>query len=191
MPRSADKWHVDDAGGNAAMASSRHSAEPPNLDRFLQFIEGDDLGLVLRSHLALEVTLNAVIEADSQSSIRDVERVGFMAKVDEVTRLGGLPADARPSFVVANKIRNDFAHRLDARITEERAAEFLASFDPTQWDGFMFRAHQAAVAGSPRDRVGFCYATLFIIAASYGGLILEILASMPVRGNEPLNVGRP
>jgi len=45
--------------------------------------------------------------------------------------------------------------------------------------------HQAAVAGSPRDRVGFCYATLFIIAASYGGLILEILASMPVQGNAP------
>lgn len=167
------------------MASSRHRAEPPNLDRFLQFIAGDDLGLVVRSHLALEVALNAVIESASRSSIRDVERVGFMAKVDEVTRLGRLPADARPCFVVANKIRNDFAHRLDAQITEERSAEFLASFDPTQWDGFMFRAHQAAVAGTPRDRVGFCYATLFIIAASYGGLILEILASMPVQGNEP------
>lgn len=167
------------------MARPRHISEPPNLDRFLQFIAGDDLGLVLRSHLALEVTLNAVIESESESSIRDLERVGFMAKVDEATRLGRLPADARPSFVVANKIRNDFAHRLDARITEERATEFLASFEPTQWDGFMFRAHQAAVAGTPRDRVGFCYATLFIIAASYGGLIVEILASMPVQEDEP------
>jgi len=167
------------------VASSRNRPEPPNLDRFLRFIAGDDLGLVIRSHLALEVTLNTVIESESESSIRDLERVGFMAKVDEVTRLGRLPADARPSFVIANKIRNDFAHRLDARITEERATEFLASFDPTQWDGFIVRAHQAAVAGTPRDRVGFCYATLFIIAASYGGLILEILASMPSRKMGP------
>ena len=164
------------------MTNSRERAEPPNLDRFLQFIAGDDLGLVLRSHLALEVTLNAVIDSVSLSGLGDIERVGFMAKVDVVMLLGKLPPDVRPSFVVANKIRNDFAHRLDTTITEARAAEFLGSFHPTQWDGFMFRAYQAALTGTPRDKVGFCYATLFIVAATYGGLVRELLASIPVAG---------
>jgi hypothetical protein len=166
------------------MTSVERSAEPPNLDRFLQFVAGDDLGMVLRSHLALEATLNAVIDSVSPSGLRDIERVGFMAKVDVVTLLGKLPAEVRPSFVVANKIRNDFAHHLDAKITDARAAEFLGSFHPSQWDGFMFRAYQAALAGSARDKVGLCYATLFIVAATYGGLVRELLASMPVRVDE-------
>jgi hypothetical protein len=167
------------------MTSARQRAEPPNLDRFLKFIAGDDLGLVLRVAPGLGSDPERRYRVGGPVKHPRPRASGFMAKVDEATRLGRLPLDARPSFVVANKIRNDFAHRLDARITEERAVEFLASFEPTQWDGFMFRAHQAAVAGTPRDRVGFGYDTLFIIAASYGGLILEILASMPVQEHEP------
>ncbi len=166
------------------MARANDGASPPNLDRFLQFVAGDDLGMVLRSHLALEVTLNAVIESISPSGLGDIERIGFMAKVDVVTLLGKLPPDVRPSFAVANKIRNDFAHRLDTTITEARASEFLGSFHPSQWDGFMFRAYQAALAGTPRDKVGLCYATLFIVAATYGGLVRELLASIPAREGE-------
>jgi hypothetical protein len=103
------------------------------------------------------IILNAIIESVSPSGLRDIERVGFMAKVDVVTLLGKLPPDVRLSFAVANKIRNDFAHHLDATITDERAAEFLASFHPTQWDGFMFRAYQAALAPSSRNpRICHC-----------------------------------
>ena len=171
------------------MVGRNRVGELPNLDRFLQFVDGDDLGMVLRSHLALEVTLNMVIASSSPDGLGDLERLPFMTKVDVLALLGKLPPDTRQSFAVANKVRNDFAHHLDAAITENRAAEFLASFHPSTWDGFQFRAHQAALAGTSRDKVAHCFATLFLIAAAYGGLVRELLASLPTPPEEADGAG--
>lgn len=81
----------------------RRLEELPSLDRFLQFVDGDDLGMVLRSHLALEVALNMVIASSSPDGLGGIERLPFMSKVDVVVLLGKLPPDTRRSFVVAKQ----------------------------------------------------------------------------------------
>jgi hypothetical protein len=151
----------------------------PDLGAFLAFAKGDDLGMVLRSHLALEAVLNRAIEdatADIDGPV-ELDRLPFMSKVDVAIILRKVPPYLRPAFVQANRLRNHFAHHLDAHVSNEDANQLLGAFPPDAFDGFMFRAYQAARTSDVRDRSAFALAALFLHSAIYAGAV-DVLASI-------------
>jgi hypothetical protein len=63
------------------------SAALPTWETFMRFLESDDLGMVLRCHLALEAALNKVIEIRARPHREsELDRLPFVAKVDVCTR---------------------------------------------------------------------------------------------------------
>jgi len=143
----------------------------PTFAQFLRFIQGDDLGLVLRSHLALEYCLNLTIKKASPRGVGELDRLPFMAKVDVCSLVKALPATYRPMWVAANRVRNRFAHDLHASITQRDADDFLATIPRIYFD-----LQPAAVsrllasAQTPRHQVALCFFILFTAALSAAGI---------------------
>jgi hypothetical protein len=154
------------------------AASIPDLDAFLRFAEDDDLGMVLRSHLAVEAVLNAALKSASPGGLNELDRLRFMQKVDVCIALGRVSIHLRRPFEVANKIRNRFAHSLAAELTNAQGEEFLDAFEPSVWDaGFVRRAYFAArreTSGS--SKVGMAFAALYMFAAIDSGLTRDLLA---------------
>ena len=137
---------------------------PPDLDSFLSYESGDDLGMVLRSHLALEVVLNRIFDEATPAASHDLDRLSFMLKVDVSIALRKVDAYSRPSFAIVNRIRNRFAHDLDAKITDAEADELVNSFPPDLWDAGIFRrSYFAALKGDAHAKVAFGCAVLYVL----------------------------
>jgi hypothetical protein len=140
----------------------------PTFAEFLRFIEGDDLGLVLRSHLALEYCLNLTIKKASPRGVGELDRLPFMAKVDVCSLVMAAPAAFRPMFVAASRVRNRFAHDLHASITQRDADEFQATIPRLYFESeAVDMSRSLASAQTPRHQVALCY---FIYRARRGGL---------------------
>ncbi len=93
------------------------AASIPDLDAFLRFSRDDDLGMVLRSHLAVEAVLNATLKS-AAPELNELDRLRFLQKVDVCIALGRFGMHLRRPFEIANKIRNRFAHSLSAQLTD-------------------------------------------------------------------------
>lgn len=98
------------------------SAELPTWKTFLSYLTGDDLSLILRCHIALEASLNKVIETRSHANEQsELDRLAFTAKVDVCIALGAFQPRYRQAWVIVNRIRNQFAHNLNAQFTKQQA----------------------------------------------------------------------
>ena len=68
---------------------SKRSAALPSWETFISFVFTDDLSMILRCHLSLEVALNKVIEVRAKPHpTSELDRLPFMAKVDLCGRWG-------------------------------------------------------------------------------------------------------
>ena len=83
----------------------------------------DDVGLVLRGQLHIEHQLMAVAEAILPFGERcDWGKFTYRSKV-ELAYACGLPQDVRSILLKLGNLRNDFAHKLDAAISRQRALD--------------------------------------------------------------------
>jgi hypothetical protein len=144
------------------MTTTGEPPEAPDILGFLRFVEGDDLSMVVRCHLALEAALNAIMEMSVPGASSDLDRLPFMAKFHFCAGLGKMRAASPDVWSFANRLRNRFAHRLDAQITDQDVSEF-ASVLPLHWQE-AFRIMKRSLPEPPRYRVAICYAFLFLEA---------------------------
>jgi hypothetical protein len=159
------------------------SSNLPSFDTFIGFVQADDLSLILRSHIALEAALNKIIEMRATPNQgNDLDRLGFMAKVDVSIALGALDPAHRGAWAMVNRIRNGFAHDLEASITARQAADLRAqlgwSWFPDQQARELYlrvfgrepeamgtaQAIEKTLPHTPRHRVAFYCGLLYIEA---------------------------
>src|SRR5437879_480277 len=116
--------------------------------RLVNLVMEDDLGLIVRSHIILEAGLNFLLQPFGGPGT-ELDRLSFMAKVDVGVALGRLTPDLRPGFAEVNKLRNRFAHDLDATLSRSDAESVIDSLP----DRF-----EVLFAGQPemdvRDQIG-------------------------------------
>lgn len=132
----------------------------------------DELGAVIRAHIYIENELIAFIRARSPSSDDGKDhRVSYHKRVNLAASLG-LHESFGPSLSFIGKLRNRFAHQLDAVITEQDADDFDTVLGPhKEAVEAAFRAahdklgtHETAIPfekQEPRDRVTLSFVTLW------------------------------
>ena len=102
----------------------------------------DDLGLILRAHLYLEAVLTELIqERLNEPDSLDLERLNFATKVDLAIALAVIHHSEKAPLAFLNKLRNRFAHHLDARLTEQDERQFVNSFAIEQRQEIQGGAH--------------------------------------------------
>lgn len=93
----------------------------------------DPLALVLRGHLYVEATLIKQIESAlvNKEALADA-RFSFPAKVKLAVALGKVdPPDDR-GFTALNALRNDFAHNVEMKLTEQNELKLYNALSPSQ-----------------------------------------------------------
>jgi hypothetical protein len=126
----------------------------PSWEMFIGFVTGDDLSLILRCHLGLEAMLNKVIEDRAHAAEgNELDRLPFMAKVDVCIALGAIPPVKRPAWAIANKIRNEFAHNLEAELTAAQAADLRSALGWPWTDGSEAQAQTEAQPAWPAEQM--------------------------------------
>jgi hypothetical protein len=89
--------------------------------------------LVVRSHLYIEAVLTQLIEERLEEPYAlDLERLNFNTKLNLAVALGAVQKSEKPALVLLNRLRNRFAHKLNAQITKQDARQFLNSFASEQ-----------------------------------------------------------
>lgn len=95
----------------------------------------DDVGLVLRGHLHIEHQLMEIARTVLPFGDRcDWGVFSYRTKV-EIAYACGLPQDARDVLLKLGALRNNFAHRLDASITQKRALDLYNSLSNRHREG--------------------------------------------------------
>jgi hypothetical protein len=95
----------------------------------------DDVGLVLRGHLHIERELVNLASAMLPFHARcDWGKLSFRAKV-ELAYACGLPLDVKNLLEKVGSLRNDFAHKLSARISKSAALDLYNSLSPRHRSG--------------------------------------------------------
>jgi hypothetical protein len=106
-----------------------------------KFLMGDDpLGMVLRAHMHIEEELIKFIAARDHPE-KDIPR-GYARCVELALNLG-LREEFRKQLSALGRLRNRFAHRLDATIEKEDAETFDAAHEPG--DNVIEYAYQSAL----------------------------------------------
>lgn len=100
----------------------------PELDEsFRKALLGEDeLGMVLRAHIHVEASLNNLLQLviplpQHLPSLRYRQRV-------ELACAMGLKSQYRSALIVLGEIRNDFAHKVDSRLSEEKVTRLYKAF---------------------------------------------------------------
>jgi hypothetical protein len=107
--------------------SKRASARRIDSDELNAYLNADDdLTVVVRGHLCLEAALNVVLEHALPKGLSNLDQLRFPARVDLAVAMGRLAPEARNAWLEVNRLRNDFAHDLDARIDADRARRLVA-----------------------------------------------------------------
>jgi hypothetical protein len=110
------------------------AVEPDWLEdaRWLDDIFADDpLGAVVRGHLYVESLLITLIEeALLNPEAIDLARLNFPLKMDLAVALGLVNPDDAPAFLFLNRLRNRFAHNVEATVSSEDEKAFLAAMSP-------------------------------------------------------------
>gem|GEM_PF-3110669 len=128
------------------------SAVLPSWETFVAFVFADDLSMILRCHLSLEVALNKVIEVRAQPHpTSELDRLPFMAKVDLCIAIGALSRRSRQAWAVANKLRNAFAHDLSASLTDSQADELERALGWPWTANEEVERLEASIPGWPTD----------------------------------------
>ena len=108
----------------------------PDQDQFDKDLQGeDDLGVVIRAHIHIEQQLNTCINEliPFPKALKPME-LDFSQRVHLLVALGLKEEFKRPLLALGN-LRNEFAHRLDAALTEGRVKSFYDTFGGHEKDG--------------------------------------------------------
>jgi len=104
----------------------------PDLDpQFIAALMGEDeLGVVIRAHTHIEETLNELIELmlPLPQYPKDMG-LGYAKKV-RLACAHGLKKQHLVPLLTMGKIRNDFAHKLNAKLTKDRVSGLYGSLSP-------------------------------------------------------------
>ena len=89
----------------------------------------DELGAVIRAHLYIESYLIQLIEKliPDQEHL-DNMRLNYSQRIDLALALGLIPRFG-PPLRILGKIRNDFAHRLDAKLSKKHVTDLYGALD--------------------------------------------------------------
>lgn len=104
-----------------------YAVDSQQLDRSIR--SRDDLTLVVRGHLCLEAVLNFLLAHAVPDGLDNLETLTFATKVDLAVALGQVSIELRPAWLGVNRIRNRFAHDLDAAL-EKAAVDALYPIGP-------------------------------------------------------------
>lgn len=89
----------------------------------------DDMTALLKGHQYLEASLDiALTEFLPAPHTIELRRLSFGLKVDLLCALHRLNEKDAPAFHFVNALRNRFAHRHDASITDKDAADYRSLF---------------------------------------------------------------
>ncbi|PHA61734.1 hypothetical protein [Bacillus wiedmannii] len=96
--------------------------------KFMEDTEGEnELQVILRGHLYLENEIERLLRfVLVEPDFILTERFMFMNKVNLAFALGLIPKDRIAGYKKINKIRNEYAHKLDFEITEKDASDILS-----------------------------------------------------------------
>jgi hypothetical protein len=106
--------------------------DAPNLDQFAQqLIAEDELGSVVRAHLHIEYYLDQLIEASvpNPGALPDLD-LDYSGRVKLLSILGFSDALTKPLHNLGG-LRNNFAHKLNFKLTTERMRSLYETLDPT------------------------------------------------------------
>lgn len=143
------------------------TATEDELDQYgmkLLVFEAPELSKVLRGHLLIERSLEALIarKLEKPKRLFDNHRVTFEMKVDLADALGVLPPSHVSAAKALNSIRNAYAHREDHKLSTEELNSLKIKWDPTQKKAF-----SVALAKGPEEA-----ATIAIIFLNWSFLRL-------------------
>jgi hypothetical protein len=142
--------------------------EPQRIFDYLN--SNDDLTLVVRSHIAMEATLNRVLDASLDGGLTtELEQLRFMQRVDLVIGLGRIDADTRPMFLWVNKLRNNYSHSLDAKLTKRQASEAVRLIRDQGADPLDY-ADELVDSDGPTKAIAWAMATLWFTLYNQGVL---------------------
>jgi hypothetical protein len=97
----------------------------------------DDLGTVVRAHIHIEHELHDFIffAAPARDHLKSTDKMEFSEKVTLALVLG-LKSNLKPSLNAAGNLRNDFAHKLDMNLGEDRLKNLIATLSPDSKQGY-------------------------------------------------------
>jgi DNA-binding MltR family transcriptional regulator len=105
-----------------------------DLQSFLDEINQEDfLQIIIRGHLYIESRLIQLIRENlHRPDAIDLSKINFPTKLDLCVALGVLDEEEKKAYLHLNKLRNKFAHNLDALIDEDEIEAFLSDFSEYQ-----------------------------------------------------------
>jgi len=102
-----------------------------DIDKFFEDTEGEnDFVVVLRAHLYIEHEIGKLLRLGLvEPKLVFNDRFMFANKLTWAVAIGMLPKDAMSPYVALNKIRNKYAHKLDAKLTEKDFNDMISGFN--------------------------------------------------------------
>ena len=140
-------------------------------DRALTKIMGtkDPLSLSIRGHAFIDSLLSkGISEILPFPHSVEIERTGFLLKVDLAIALGMIAKDSRAVFVTFNSIRNSFAHKSTTSFEIEDAKNLFNCLSKVQRHAL---SQKFSDYGKPRDVLKDCVA---VMAIELEGVILRL-----------------
>jgi murein L,D-transpeptidase YcbB/YkuD len=125
-------------------------------EKFISALLGEDeLGVVVRAHTHIEASLNDLLSrlVKDQKFLKDMQ-LDYAQKVRLACALV-LKSDFASSLLSIGKIRNDFAHKLDASLDAERVASLLKTFSPENRDLIYTTYHITLNKNSKTEKSSF------------------------------------
>ncbi len=123
MTRAADSEHPP------STLDAAHRLSSADQDRFYADMSGEDaLTVVVRAAIYIESHILRLIEANLDPVHINKMDLTYLQRVYLAAAIGMEPRLVKP-LKALGEIRNKFAHRLDASLSENEAANFYSAFD--------------------------------------------------------------
>jgi hypothetical protein len=115
--------------------------------------ERDELRVVVRAQQGVESLLNLLLlDALPHAEGKEIERLRFSLKTELLVAMGVIQKSDHPPFEKLDQLRNRFAHKPDAALTDKDATELKGCMSSEQSSmygvGEFTEAHPGAVVGA-------------------------------------------
>lgn len=101
------------------------NTKAPKIDDvfYLALYAEDELGVVIRAQIHIESSVNDFIEKKI-SNLKTIRQLRFSQRVELACELG-LGADIKQPLKKLGDLRNDFAHKLDTKLSTQKIESFI------------------------------------------------------------------
>lgn len=111
-----------DATLMARLTEPGHSELTRAQNEFMDSLQhDDDLGVILRAHLHLEMLLTALLLRHTYNATAAIDALGYYKKVEVASTMGLIPSQLAKQLKQVGALRNAFAHTLDRVFTSDDA----------------------------------------------------------------------